>query len=993
MPLRPSEPHPRGARPTRRAPGIAPRCALAAAALVLFALGSPARAQVGDPVTPRVHAITNTRIVVAPGRVIERGTVVIRDGLIEAVGAGLTPPADARLWPGDSLTVYAGLIDPYLVLTEKKEGAAGATAAGPAAGRGRTPRPAAPETKGIGADNPKIRPELQVTDLLPLDKELLEARRAAGFTLAQLVPPTGILRGQTALVALGDGSPRGAVLKAGVAQATAFDVPPGDGDTYPGSLMGCIALLRQTFYDAQWYAGQQADYAAQPAGRARPETNAALAALAPTLAGRVPLLFLTADNLNMLRAARLAAEFQLPALLDGSGHEYQRLDALKALNLPIFLPVDFPPAPKLKNAGDERAVDTADLRHWALAAANPGVMEKAGLRFALTADDLKEPQEFRGKVREAIARGLSADRALAACTSDAAALLGVADRVGTVEAGKVASLVVVKGDLFGEKSEIRAVWVDGRRYDTTPKDEAAGGGRKGGRKGRGAEADSARADGAGADRKGDKVDAAAAAASAAREIAPPGLMGDPDAWRHPLPAQPAAVLVRNARIWTEGPAGRLEKGSLLVKAGRIVAVGADVAAPADALVIDANGKDVTPGLIDCHSHTAISGNVNEGTNNVTAEVRIGDVVNSETVNIYRELAGGLTCVNLLHGSANAIGGQNQVIKMRWGQLPEALKFAGAIPGIKFALGENPKQSNWGIENPTRYPQTRMGVEELIRERFAAARDYENRRDAAAARKLRLPRRDLQLDAISEILKGQRLIHSHSYRADEILMLVRLCDTFGVKIGTFQHVLEGYKVADEIAAQGAGGSCFSDWWAYKFEVYDAIPWNGALMRDRGVTVSFNSDSSELARRMNTEAAKAIKYGRVPDEEALKFVTLNPARQLRIDNRVGSLEVGKDADFVLWSGDPLSNLSLPLQTWVDGRKFFDRAEDIAARPALAAERAALIGWAKKGADEGGGGGAGGTRWHPGDIDADGTDEACHDDGTHRALEVRQAKEAGR
>jgi N-acetylglucosamine-6-phosphate deacetylase len=320
------------------------------------------------------------------------------------------------------------------------------------------------------------------------------------------------------------------------------------------------------------------------------------------------------------------------------------------------------------------------------------------------------------------------------------------------------------------------------------------------------------------------------------------------------------------------------------------------------------------------------------------------------VAIYRELAGGTTAANVLHGSANAIGGQNATVKWRRGGGPEDLPLAGAPPGIKFALGENPKQSNFQNPRP-RYPATRMGVANLIRERFLAARDYRKRqaehRKAAAVKGASTipPRPDLQLEAIAEILEGKRKIHCHSYRKDEILEMLRVAEQFGVKVQTFQHVLEGYKVADEIARHGAGASVFSDWWAYKFEVIDAIPYAGALLRERGVLVSFNSDSDELARRLNGEAAKAVKYGNVPPAEALAFVTSNPAKQLGIFDRLGSLEPGKDADFVVWSGDPLSTSAMALETWIDGKKYFDRAEDLSRRAQLDKERADLVAKAKK------------------------------------------------
>src|SRR5205807_2423523 len=359
---------------------------------------------------------------------------------------------------------------------------------------------------------------------------------------------------------------------------------------------------------------------------------------------------------------------------------------------------------------------------------------------------------------------------------------------------------------------------------------------------------------------------------------------------------------------------------ILTSKGKIQEVGNfKVELAANTLVIDGKGLHVTPGLIDCHSHTAIVGAVNESTLPSTAMVRISDVVNSETDTLYQQLAGGLTAANLLHGSANPIGGQNCVIKLRDGATPEGLVFEAAPPGIKFALGENVKQSGWGDRFVTRFPQTRMGVRTFIANRFIAAQEYLRKWDESRKSGSLAPGRDLELEAIGEILQGKRWIHCHSYRQDEILMLIRLMEDFGVKIGTFQHVLEGYKVADEIAKHGAGASTFADWWAYKFEVYDAIPYNGALMHDEGVVVSFNSDSDEMARRLNTEAAKAVKYGGLSEEEALKFVTINPAKQLQIDKRAGSLEAGKDADFVLWSGDPLSTYSICEQTWIGGRKY--------------------------------------------------------------------------
>ncbi len=396
---------------------------------------------------------------------------------------------------------------------------------------------------------------------------------------------------------------------------------------------------------------------------------------------------------------------------------------------------------------------------------------------------------------------------------------------------------------------------------------------------------------------------------------------------HKRPEQPRRLMIRGATIWTCGPQGKLPSADMIIHEGRIEAIGPNLQVPEGATIVDGSNMHVAPGIIDCHSHMATDGGVNESGQAVTAEVRIGDFIDSNDISIYRQLAGGVTTANVLHGSANPIGGQNQVIKLRWGAVDEDLKMVEAPAGIKFALGENVKQSNWTERTSVRYPQTRMGVEQIIRDRFEAAKLYSRKRSEWANSPRGLPpRRDLELDALAEVLDGKRWIHCHSYRQDEILAFLKTLDDFSVRVGTLQHILEGYKVADAMAKHGATGSSFSDWWAYKFEVLDAIPFNGALMHRAGVIVSFNSDDRELARHLNHEAAKAIKYGGVAPEEALKFVTLNPAKQLRIDQWVGSLEKGKQADFVVWSGSPLSTLSRCEQTWIDGRKYFDRQDDI-------------------------------------------------------------------
>jgi len=417
-------------------------------------------------------------------------------------------------------------------------------------------------------------------------------------------------------------------------------------------------------------------------------------------------------------------------------------------------------------------------------------------------------------------------------------------------------------------------------------------------------------------------------------------------------AHAQTVLIRNATVMTVTK-GTIQNGSVLIQNGKIAAIGKNLNAPADATIVDASGKFLTPGIIDCHSHTAVEGSVNEGTVSDSSMVDIKDVINPTDINIYRALAGGLTVSNVLHGSANAIGGQTVVVKLRWGKSAKEMLFEGATPGIKFALGENPKRQGYPAQGflsqqgPTperRYPGTRLGVEEVIRQSFTEAKIYQgewktyNEKLARGEHPIP-PGKDLRLEPLVEVMEGKRYVHAHCYRSDEILMLIRVADEMGFKIRTFQHVLEGYKVAKEIAAHGAGASTFSDWWSYKIEAYDASPYNAAIMARKGVIVSLNSDSDELQRHLNLEAAKTMRYGGLNENEALAMVTINPAKQLGIDDKVGSIEVGKSADLVLFDQHPLSGFSKPQKVWIDGHEYFDRDKDIETRPEFEKKKKAL------------------------------------------------------
>lgn len=964
--------------------------------------------------TPAVHALINARIVTAPGRSLENGVLVIRNGVIEAVGAKIEIPADARVWDLNGKVLYPGLIDAFTEVALD----------------------ASLTKNGSPHWNDLITPQLQVARHISGNTELDKTLRSQGITLRLVAPARGVLKGVSAVVTTADvASPQ--IVNPSVALHAELTVPPGrDRKSYPNSPMGAVALARQTMYDARWYRDAWTAHRGNPA-TPRPERNDALEALAPFVFDNGLVIIEANDEQYFLRADRFAREFGLNLAVCGSGHEYRRLKAIVDTGRPVLVPLNFPQPPNVSTPEAALRVTLEELMHWDIAPENPARLEKAGVRIALTSHRLSDKAKFLEAVRRAVRRGLDKDAALRALTSTPAELLGVADRAGSLEPGKAAHVVVTDGNLFDDETQVLEVWIDGQRHEikSAPQFDVRGVWRvtfegasapptweiritgepaklsgvvvvktdnqEDGKENNDNPAaepnetkikqldlrDARIAAAFPGDAFGKKgvarlsavvsipqegeatwlgaiawPDGATSEISAVRteEFQDPKEKKDSSAkssqdkpasfavnfplgafGREAPPDQPDAVVFQNATVWTCSEAGILENASVLIGKGKILAVGQDIKIPRGAVVIDAQGKHITPGIIDCHSHMATDGGINESTQAITAEVRIGDFIDATDISIYRQLAGGVTAANILHGSANPIGGQNQVIKLRWGALPEELKMAGAPPGIKFALGENVKQSNWGDDYRTRYPQSRMGVEQIMRDAILAGRDY--RHEHAKWRETHQalpPRVDLELEALAEVAENIRWIHCHSYRQDEILALLRTLEEFNIRIGTLQHVLEGYKVADAMARHGAMGSAFSDWWAYKFEVYDAVPFAGALMHRAGVVVSFNSDDAELARRLNQEAAKAVKYGGVPPEEALKFVTLNPAKQLRIDRRVGSLTRGKDADLVVWSGSPLSNYSVCEQTWIDGRKYFDRAEDLALRQRQEEMRAVLV-----------------------------------------------------
>lgn len=944
---------------------------------------------------PDLFAFTNATIIVSAGNIIKKGTLLIRKGKIEAVGANIRIPEGTVIRDLEGKFIYPSLIDLY-------------TSYGlPPREQSRRDWDAPPqflsEKRGAYGWNEAIRPEYAAREHFAADGAEAEILRKLGFGAVLSHNKDGIARGSSVFVTLGEERDNKELIKEEAATHYSFN-KGSSGNDYPTSLMGAIALLRQTWYDADWY----------EAGGREEASNLSLEAFQKNKT--LPRFFEAEDVLDILRADRVGDEFQVQFIFRGNGDSYQRLELVKASNGALVVPLDFPEAFDLEDPYDARHVSLAQMKHWELAPFNPARMEAAGLRFALTSEGAEK--DFWKNLRKAISCGLSKEQALRSLTEVPAGLIGMEAQLGTLEEGKLANFIITSSELFDEDNLIYENWVRGNRYQVNDLDfpdirgvyelqvngvpememtvsgspvdpeiqikagseevkgvfsrtgdlfsllvnleEAAGGtlrlnGLISGQSHTGAEPSGNAPSGQGplklegqatlpggetaawsATRTGDAEDAETEKEKEKDEAIPgsPGPVIYPFlAYGREEPPRQEKVLIRNATVWTNEAEGILENADVLIAGGKIAAVGQGLNA-GGAKVIDAEGKHLTPGIVDEHSHIAATRGINEAGQAVSSEVRIGDVINSEDIDIYRQLAGGVTTSHILHGSANPIGGQTQLIKLRWGMGPEALKFEGADGFIKFALGENVKQSNWGDNQTTRFPQTRMGVQQVMMDAFQRAGEYEKARAGSGN-----VRRDLELDALVEILNDERFITCHSYVQSEIAMLMQVADSMDFRVNTFTHILEGYKVADKMKAHGAAGSTFSDWWAYKMEVKDAIPYNAAIMHKMGILTGINSDDAEMARRLNQEAAKAVKYGGLSEEEALKLVTLNPAKMLHIDDRVGSIKVGKDADLVIWTDNPLSIYARVEKTFVDGIAYYDAAQDSLMRQEVRKERARL------------------------------------------------------
>ncbi len=869
---------------------------------LLVVASSPASVSAQAP--PPHYAITGVRIVTGTGTAIESGTIVIQDGLISAVGADVAVPPGAWTLDSSGLTAYPGLIDALTTLALPSELQASQGGGFPGFGGGGGQQVDPDEYARSAEDRPATFTWVNAADNLESGDSRIEAWRNAGFTTVVTSPSKGLLPGNAAVINLAGARPNDMVVATPVAVMTSF-TKGRDFAGFPSSLMGIIAYIKQTFFDARHYDDAWAIYAASPGGVARPRYDRALEPLREALADGQPVLFAADLAREIKRTADIARDIGVSPIIYGGRQGYEVAEFLAANNIPVLVNLDWP---KRNANGDPEAEEPLQtLRYLDRAPTTPAALHAAGARFAFTSGSLSSAGDVLRSARLAVRAGLPADAALHAFTMAPAELFGVSDRLGSIEAGKIANVVLADGDLFSAGTKVKQTIVDGHLFEVE-----------------------------------EDTDGEAEEETGPYEAIPMAKT------RGPVRSN-TATLIRNATVITVSGA-TIENGDVLIRDGKIAEVSTGLSAPSGAHVVDATGKYVIPGIIDAHSHIAAEA-INEGSVSVSAMGGIRDVINPDQVSIYRTLAGGVTTANVLHGSANPIGGRNAVIKLRWGADAHGLLMQQAPLGIKFALGENVKRDR----NPDRYPNSRMGVMDVIRQTFLDAQEYqaEGRRYEQAISDgeegVIPPRRNLTLDPIVEILEGTRLVHAHSYRADEILQLLRVAEEFDVRIGTLQHVLEGYRVADEIAEHGAGASTFSDWWAYKVEAYEAIPYNAAIMTDRGVTVSINSDSGEEIRHLNQEAAKTMKWGGMSENEALRMVTLNPAIQLGIDQWVGSIEVGKDADLAIYEGHPLSVYGVVEMTFVDGLPYFDRAADAQMRAAIANEREQLV--AKQQPAEGG------------------------------------------
>ncbi|SEL85397.1 Imidazolonepropionase [Aquimarina amphilecti] len=919
---------------------------------------------------------TNAIIHTSPETEIKNGTLIIQKGKIKQVGTALSIPKNSIVIDLQGKHVYASFIDPFTSFGIKKPKRQG--------GSFRS-NPQYDASREGYYWNDHIRPETNSLDDFTYDKKKADEFIKAGFGTLNTHMPDGIMRGTGLLVALNnDGTKGDRLLSDASSQLLSFSKSNKSKQMYPTSLMGSMALLRQVYLDAKWYTTNNTDYKDLSIEALNKNKN-------------LPQIFEAGSRINGFRADKVGDEFNIQYIIVGGGDEYARINKVKATNAKYIIPLDFPEAYDVSDPYMANLVSLGDMRHWNQAPTNPSILAKNGVQFSLTTHKLKKIADLNARIEKAIKHGLDKKTALEALTTVPAQILGKSDVLGTIKKGAYANFLITSQELFSKDNIIYENWVQGHKNiindmnttDINGKYELTLAGKTYDLSISGKPAKPKAEIKLGETKLGSKIsytndwvsltftDADTTKTQFTRlvtainknpkfwsgkAILPNGSETTFTAKQKPKEGTKDAkkkskdkkevpkvlpvtypniaygnrslpksenILFKNATVWTNESDGILKDTDVLIKNGKIAGIGKNLNA-GNANVVDATGKHITSGIIDEHSHIAAAA-INEAGHNSTAEVTIEDVVSPDDINMYRNLAGGVTSIQILHGSANPIGGRSAILKLKWGESAENLIYDNSPKFIKFALGENVKQSNWGDAERIRFPQTRMGVEQLYIDYFTRAKRYEQQKNSGKPY-----RKDIEMETLVEILNGKRFISCHSYVQSEINMLMKVAEKFNFRINTFTHILEGYKVADKMAAHGVAGSTFSDWWAYKYEVNDAIPYNATIMHNEGVLVAINSDDGEMSRRLNQEAAKSVKYGGISEEEAWKFVTLNPAKMLHIDDRVGSIKIGKDADLVLWTDHPLSIYAKAEKTIIEGAVYFDLEKDKTNRKAIAEER---------------------------------------------------------
>ena len=945
------------------------------------------------------YAFINAKIHLDYKTSIDNGTLIIKNGLVEDVGLNIDIPNGVRVFDLDGKHIYPSFIDLYsdyaIVKSERRRPSSNWMSS-------YTNPQILSNKNGPFSWNESIKPEVNSVENIKFDEKRSKELRNIGFGAVLSHNMDGIMRGTGAIVSLNSDAEQNIVIKDKASTHYSFS----KGSTqqnYPNSLMGAVALLKQSFLDADWYL--------QNKGKIN-EVNLSLEAINNNKS--LPKIIEVRDKIRVLLAQKVGREMNYDFIIKGTGDEYQRLNEIKKNKSKLIVPINFPKAYNVDDPFKNSNLSLSQLKHWEIAPSNFFFLESQGIDFSITTNGLSNLRDFRKNLIKSLNRGVSKEALLKSLTYNPSKFLNVHDKIGSIKKSFYANFFITDRDFFDEESKILSNWTKGRwnrvttynnknysgiyelnlddkfnfsleitgdnndhkalinledkdstkiktklnidglninlSFTVPNKNEFSGEYKLSGYWSEG------RFMGKGTSNNLDWIEWNASLVSSNKDknfrkklsknnkevtgdiIFPFVEYGSKSK------ITKENIVIRNATVWTMESNGNIENCDVVIEDGKITAVGQNLNVDENNYrIINGDGMHLTPGIIDEHSHIALTG-VNEGSQSVTSEVRMKDVVNSEDVNIYRQLAGGVTTAQLLHGSANPIGGQSAIIKLRWGSIPEEMLVKDADEYIKFALGENVKRSR--APSSTRFPDSRMGVEQVFVDAFNRAKIYSdnwsNYNSLSKKEKINSikPRRDLELDALLEILNGEMFITCHSYVQSEINMLMKVAEQFNFNVATFTHILEGYKVADKMRDHGVGASTFSDWWAYKNEVKEAIPYNAALMSMAGVVTAINSDSREMARRLNQEAGKSIKYGGMDEIEALKLVTLNPAKLLHLNERIGSIKVGKDADLVLWTDHPLSIYSKPSKTIVDGKVYFDVDQDIKLRESIKEERARII-----------------------------------------------------